>query len=97
VQWIANVVIGMGTSAIMESIFGFVGQYMQFDDIVGATLILSNAIYSMAPPYIIGKYIKQFSDIFIITESLSLGFSITVFSIILFIIWKLEKSEKFVK
>ncbi|XP_054162183.1 sodium-dependent glucose transporter 1B-like [Oppia nitens] len=80
--WVANVVIGIGISAIIQSVFAFVGQHIRMTNMVGTVLIVFMSSFNIAPPYIIGLFIKQFSDIFILIESIALGVSIALFAIL---------------
>ncbi|CAG2165036.1 unnamed protein product [Oppiella nova] len=71
--YVANVMMGIGISAIIQSIFAFVGQHIRMTDMVGTVLIVFMSSFNILPPYLIGLYIKSFSDMFILFEALMLG------------------------
>ncbi|CAG2178539.1 unnamed protein product [Oppiella nova] len=71
--YVANVVMGIGLSAIIHSFFAFVGQHIRMTDMVGTVLIVFMSSFNILPPYLIGLYIKSFSDMFILFEALMLG------------------------
>ncbi|CAG2103981.1 unnamed protein product, partial [Medioppia subpectinata] len=63
--WVANVFMGVGISAIMQSIFAFVGANVRMTDMVGTLMTVFMSSFNILPPYLIGLYMKQYSDMFI--------------------------------
>ncbi|CAG2117121.1 unnamed protein product, partial [Medioppia subpectinata] len=71
--WVANVFMGVGISAIMQSIFAFVGANVRMTDMVGTLMTVFMSSFNILPPYLIGLYMKQYSDMFILFEALMLA------------------------
>ena len=92
--WVANVVIGIGVSAIMQTSFAFVGQHIRMTDMIGTILIVFLGTFNIAPPYVLGLFIKDHSDSFIILEGMVIIVVIVLFAIIMLLIRKNANNEK---
>ena len=92
--WMANATVGIGCSALMQTIFAFVGQYIQMTDWIGTILIVVMGTFNIAPPYVLGLFIKDHSIVFILFEFITIAACIVLFGISIFFIWKYERVER---
>ena len=92
--WLANIVVGVGLSALMQTTIAFVGQHIHMTDKIGTILITFLGSFNIAPPYVLGLFIKDYSIVFILFEVLTMLICMAIFLIILVFIWKYEKIDK---
>lgn len=91
--WVANAVVGIGCSALMQTLFAFVGQYIQMTDRIGTILIVVLGAFNIAPPYVLGLFIKDYSIVFVLFEFITISVCIVLFVISMIFIWKYERIE----
>ena len=92
--WVANVFMGIGVSAIMQTTFAFIGQHIRLTDMIGTILITFGGALNLAPPYVLGLLIKDHSIVFVMVEALTLGIVIVVFVILLIFIRKYDMYDR---
>ena len=93
ILWVANVIIGIGDSAICQTLYAFAGQYILLTDTVGTIIVLFLGPFNIVPPYLLGLYIKDFYKIFIIVESCAIAVCVLLFVILLLFIRKYKRIE----
>ena len=92
--WVSNVVIGIGCSAIMQTMYAFVGQNIRMTDTMSTILVVFFGSFNIAPPYVLGLFVKEHSFVFIVVEVCTLSMCIAIFIILLIIIKRCESLEK---
>lgn len=88
--WIANVVLGVGCSAVMQTLYAFVGQNLRMTDMISTILVVFFGTFNIAPPYVLGLFIKDYSYVFLVVEVGTLSTCMALFVVLLIVIRKYE-------
>ena len=95
--WVTNVVLGIGTSAIVPAFYALIAQYIELTDNLGALFQLSGSASNMLLPYLLGWFIEKFSIIFIIYTASTLSLAIVLYGLIVYLIFKYALIDKITK
>ena len=84
--------MSFGFSPIYASIFSLMGRYVEFTSQIGTVLMLSANSLNLILPYILGKFIEENPNIFLLTLILNITFSVFIFISIIYFVYQFKQN-----
>lgn len=92
--WVTNVLLGVGTSAVVPAFYALMAQYISLTNNLAALFQLSASASNMALPYLLGWFIEEHSYVFIVYTASTLALALLFYAVIVYFVFKCSLIEK---
>ncbi|CAG2103427.1 unnamed protein product [Medioppia subpectinata] len=84
--WAASIMLLYGFSAMFAGIVTFTERYLNMTNQLSTLFMMIRSVFNLVTPIVVGRYLQNYTQIFIIFEFAYLGISLVMFSVIIFLI-----------